>query len=490
MNRIKTLIASLLTITAAQAQIPEWVIEPKYDAIERLSFSVYAFSNNGKWGIIKDGKEILPASLDWLTPMANGYAIGGEIKDGKKLVGKIISESGNITKPSYDRYTAPSPYFSEGTLLVTLGDSFSYCYFIGPDGKDINHSSYEKALPFRNGWAPIRDKKGKWKYTNPKTKRDLAVDFHNGDLSLASCFKGGTAVVAHEYNYAEIGPTGKTIRTIYRKDEFDRLYAEKNSHPFFGEYDQLAPNPINVVKGGEQEYSFVTSDGKEYYNPTLFSHIGKQYNDGMIIVGKGNKTGVLKFNPEQITLSSPSKISIETDKNGYYKSIKLKFTKPYSIKNNVQASVKIGTVDVASKCSNSQNEIIVEFTPSNFDKSLTTVPITVFLKTDGLYYLGKIYQAEVERKALVTFTDPKGGTRANDDSDIITISSTIYNSSNIEAIANVKWSTSNSSNTYTIPANGSKTVSTTIKANNQRRTITLTVNGESKSLTQMFKTYF
>lgn len=235
MNLRRNITLTLMTVLAfatANAKTASWDILPKYEKLNRYYNDIYAFQKNGKWGLVKSGnKEILPASCDFITPFTNGYALAG-IKDSNNyLLEHIIDEDGSVVTLT-DKYYLPSSnqYVSDGKLVV-VNKNGKYGY-ISPDGRAIIKCQFDYALPFKEGWAPV--KQGNYtkyiseNYDRNPSKSILTVDFHYGEMTLASSFANGKAAVAYNTDFALIGKNGQKIKKL-KETEFKQLYKKNNA---------------------------------------------------------------------------------------------------------------------------------------------------------------------------------------------------------------------------------------------------------------------
>lgn len=91
-------IMAILAFVSADAKIAMWSIAPKYQKLTRYYGDLYAFQENGKWGLIKPNDQIiLPAKYDYITPFVNGYSLAGSNDNSNYLLEAIVDENGQVT---------------------------------------------------------------------------------------------------------------------------------------------------------------------------------------------------------------------------------------------------------------------------------------------------------------------------------------------------------------------------------------------------------
>ena len=112
------LLAALLFMAASiNAQVPRWIIHPKYDNIEMLGNGYYLVTSNGKTGMMDaKEKETVPLQYDKVSPFNTHYAL--LYKDGR-FVG-YMSDQGRVKEYQAGNYeVAEQPSFYDGYLMVS-----------------------------------------------------------------------------------------------------------------------------------------------------------------------------------------------------------------------------------------------------------------------------------------------------------------------------------------------------------------------------------
>lgn len=225
---MKNKIVILLTLTFilltpyASAATVKWMLSSAYDKVERFSDRYFIISKGGLYGLADiSGRVVLEPSYNFITPFVNGYSLVCIGSNQKAKLVKVVSSDGVITDITGNFFVdAGHPYFSEGLLCVKdASDKYGY---ITPSGKVAIRFRYSKAFPFSEGWAPVRDGR-LYRYisqnieTSPESSI-LVVNFHYGEMTGASMFRDGQAVVAYNNDYALINTGGRVLRKLDKNE--------------------------------------------------------------------------------------------------------------------------------------------------------------------------------------------------------------------------------------------------------------------------------
>lgn len=494
MNLRRNIIFTLITILAfasASAKIAIWDVAPKYEKLTRYYGTIYAFQQNGKWGLVQGGnKEIISASCDFITPFTNGYALAG-IKDGNRyLLEYIIDEDGTITTLS-DKYYLPvsNQYVSDGKLAV-VNKNGKYGY-ISTDGRIIVKCQFDNGLPFKEGWAPV--KQGNYtkyiseNYDKNQSRSILTVDFHYGEMTLASCFKNGKAVVAYNKDFAIISKNGQKVKKI-NETEFKQLYKKNNAQL------STSDNGFNEIS----RYEIITQNGKcglkegeEVVLIPQFDSLHTQFNDDTVLALINGKYGVLKIMDGSVTSSILSN-EIDIDRKGNITPVSINYSIPASL-SNVRVLLDLGDGEY--------NDLSSQLSQNGANSSLTVSPI-VSKNADscvikGIVENNGIILADFEKVISLNYpiklrlSAPGPSTIRANENDMASFSSTIFNDSNKQVSVTATWSTGKTV-TITIQAHGSKTISDSIcVSSNFAKDISLVLStGERTRATINFQTFF
>lgn len=445
---------SVLAFASANAKIASWDIMPKYEKLNRYYNDIYAFQQNGKWGLVQSGStEIIPASCDFITPFTNGYALAG-IKDGNSyLLEYVIYEDGSVFSMT-DKYYLPSSYqyVSDGKLVV-VNKNGKYGY-ITPDGRPIIKCQFDYALPFKEGWAPV--KQGNYtkyiseNYDRNPSKSILTVDFHYGEMTLASSFSNGKAVIAYNTDFALIGKNGQKIRKL-KETEFKQLYKKNNASS-------------GLESTGFQEisrFNTVTQNGRS-----------------------GLKEG-------DISISSAVN-ELNVDRKGNVSPVQIICNIPIS-SSATKLSLDLGDgifVDLSDKLSENAGRTAIMISPI-IAKNAESCVIRGYVENDGIKLSEFEKSFSVNYPIKLRVSSPGPSTIRANENDMATFSSTIFNDSNKQVTVTATWSTGKTV-TLTIPAHSSRTTSDTVHVtSNFSKNIGLVLSsGEKSHSTINFQTFF
>lgn len=482
---------SVLAFASANAKIASWDIMPKYEKLNRYYNDIYAFQQNGKWGLVQSGStEIIPASCDFITPFTNGYALAG-IKDGNSyLLEYVIYEDGSVFSMT-DKYYLPSSYqyVSDGKLVV-VNKNGKYGY-ITPDGRPIIKCQFDYALPFKEGWAPV--KQGNYtkyiseNYDRNPSKSILTVDFHYGEMTLASSFSNGKAVIAYNTDFALIGKNGQKIRKL-KETEFKQLYKKNNASS-------------GLESTGFQEisrFNTVTQNGrsglKEGENIVLipqFDSFPAQYSDGDIMAVVNGKYGILKISEGDISISSAVN-ELNVDRKGNVSPVQIICNIPIS-SSATKLSLDLGDgifVDLSDKLSENAGRTAIMISPI-IAKNAESCVIRGYVENDGIKLSEFEKSFSVNYPIKLRVSSPGPSTIRANENDMATFSSTIFNDSNKQVTVTATWSTGKTV-TLTIPAHSSRTTSDMVHVtSNFSKNIGLVLSsGEKSHSTINFQTFF
>lgn len=491
-RKIASTLMAVLAFASVNAKTAIWDIMPKYEKLNRYYNDIYAFQQNGKWGLVKSGnKEMLPASCDFITLFTNGYSLAGSKVGKNYLLEYIIDEDGSVVTLT-SKYFLPSSrqYVSEGKLVV-INKSGKYGY-IAPDGRTIINCQFDYALPFKEGWAPV--KQGNYtkyiseNYDRNPSKSILTVDFHYGEMTLASSFVNGKAAVAYNTDLALIGMNGQKIKKL-KETEFKQLYKKNNAAP------ASASAGFNEVF----RYGIITRDGKRGLTERekvilipQFDSFPAQYDDGAILTVSNGKYGVLKITEGDVVITS-SIDEVEVDRNGHLSPISISYNTP-SISLASKLFLDLGNgiyEDLTSKQSNNDGTVSVMVTPI-IEKKAESCVIRGFVENDGIKLTEFEKSFSINYPVRLRVSAPGPSTIRANENDMATFSSTIFNDSNKQVTVTATWSTGKAV-TLTIPAHSRRTTSDSVHVESKfSKNIWLRLSsGESSGSTTInFEPYF
>lgn len=469
MKSIRIIILTLVTVLAfadASAKTVSWSISPKYDKLTRYNSDIFVFQQNGKWGLVKPGNfVILPASFDYITPFTNGYALAG-IKEGSQyLLQAIVSEAGNVSSLNEKLYLpASNQYFSDEKLVVS--NRYGKFGYINPSGQIIIKCQFDNALPFKEGWAAV--KQGNYfKYINDTYDRNpsrsvLVVDFHYGDMTLASCFSNGRAAIAYNRDFALIGTNGRKIKKLNETD-FKQTFKHNNAAPKGNNEYSTVKNFVEFSENG----LLGLKQGTNLIIKPQFNSFPSQYGDGYIVTELNGRQGLLSVTEGNysfdIKSASGSNSKLEVGRKGIIERVKLTISLP-SNRNKLKLTVDCGNgikQDVTPNLSVNGTTATISISPSLTANAKKCI-ISAELENDGIIVADVSKEFTLSHPIRLRVSQPKVVSYKADENNNVTIYSIIYNDSNKAVTVKVTLSAKHAeSHSYTIEPHGSVRISLT-----------------------------
>lgn len=209
------LICTTLSIISSAKSV-KWSVSPQYDEIKPYSETIYFCKSAGKWGLISPtGRVILHPEYDIITSPVNGYALALVNEGQKYRIKCILAEDGSTTRVDAQLYITKPQYawFSEGKMPVS--DRSGKQGFINTRGNIAIRCQFDEVHPFCEGWASV--KSGHYasyighEYDTDRRRNILPINVNYGEVTFASSFRNGTAVVAKGNTKATIDKSGNKI---------------------------------------------------------------------------------------------------------------------------------------------------------------------------------------------------------------------------------------------------------------------------------------
>ncbi len=224
------------------ADSAQWIIEPHYDSMTRLTSDLYKAKKGKKTTIFDRDGHIVIASADSVTGFSEGMALVLDFSGdtGMKLNG-ILREDKSVVSVADEIYVNEFPFFSEGLLPVY--NKSNKVGYMDTNGRIAIPFKYSNPHPFSNGLAAVSKGKGllnkftsavgidvmgndKVFYIN-KLGGELKLSKEIGDIYLGSTFKNSEALVINKARqFCVINPQGRLVRiepTVTLR--FDSRYA-------------------------------------------------------------------------------------------------------------------------------------------------------------------------------------------------------------------------------------------------------------------------
>lgn len=176
----------------------------KFDYLDyEPTHNQYIFSENENFGLMKDGKIIIPAQYQLISFLNNGYAIFTEnYKNG------IVDESNKVIVPAKHN----SIQETSSTLFVNMDEKGNYSLHRISDGKEIA-SKYDLISLSQDSDLVLVQKNNKYGYMNKDGKIIIPIQY-----AYATVFTEGLAVVSNSEDLSDvffIDTTGKKSDKTY-----------------------------------------------------------------------------------------------------------------------------------------------------------------------------------------------------------------------------------------------------------------------------------
>lgn len=258
------LAALLFMTTSVGAQVPRWVLHPKYDNIEMLGNGFYLVTNNGRTGVMNASeKEVVPLQYDKVSPFNTHYAL--IYKDGR-FVG-YMSDQGRVKEfPAGQYQVAEQPSFYDGYLVVS--NINGYFYLRASDDEVIG--PFTGAMPFTEGYAVVKVPNNPKKvlggdYTiqvlsakTGKLERLNLGEYDTDDVDFISGVSNGKSIIVLKKRFHEYDFSKGTLTPIH----IDGNIANKKSRVMANE------RPVQVMSG-ENGFLVQFKTGQMTFDPLM-----------------------------------------------------------------------------------------------------------------------------------------------------------------------------------------------------------------------------
>lgn len=168
-----------------QAQSAHWALTPTYQSMTRFAPRLFKVKTYVSTGILDvDDKWVVSPSLDSITYVTNGYALGLLRSKDKYRIIHVIRQNGTHEPVKEELYAGDFAYFSEDRCPV-MNKKGKYG-FMDPAGKLVVSCSYTAVTPFRNGSAFVTKAKGGFSGNNAISEIDMngKVNKNGGNFSI------------------------------------------------------------------------------------------------------------------------------------------------------------------------------------------------------------------------------------------------------------------------------------------------------------------
>lgn len=257
---VATLIVLFCLLTAANAQVPQWRLHPKYSSIQLLGNGYYAVSIDGKYGIMdKNEKVIVDLKYDKLAPFYSNMAL--LYKNGR-YVG-YVSDQGRVKEFAPINYDpAEEPRFYEGYLLVR--NNTGYYYLRASD--DHTFGPYAGGRQFCEGYAvvqvPLNPKKvinGDYTTQMLSAETGELVQLNLGeygvdDIDFISSVSNGKSIIVLKKRFYEYNFRSGTLTPIHTDGNITnkKTRVMANERPLF--LEQVGDKYVATFKLGKMTF--------------------------------------------------------------------------------------------------------------------------------------------------------------------------------------------------------------------------------------------
>lgn len=264
----------ILFVTSLYAQVPSWLLHPKYDSIEMLGYGRYLVSNNGKFGMMDaKEKEIVPLKYEKVSPFHSHAAL---LFDKGKFIG-YMNDQGRVKEfHAGDYEVARNSSFYDGYLLVH--NASGYYYIRATDDAVIG--PFTGGVPFQEGYAVVKVPKNPKKvldgdYTirvlSAKSGKEEPLklgEFDVDDIDFMSSVSKGKSIIVLKKRFHEYDFSDGTLTPIH----LDNNLANKKSRVIANE------RPV-IVTSNLDGYNISFKQGQMTFDPLLrltsISYIGQ-----------------------------------------------------------------------------------------------------------------------------------------------------------------------------------------------------------------------
>lgn len=338
-NNMKKIITILIAfcffnIVSAQSHY-SLSVDINYDSIFSLDGKFFAVKQNGKWGVVKDQKEIIPCQFEGIDALGDGvisYINNNKIGFADTLGNILLEATYPIEKQSYREDFSQINVFDNGAALVEVEGRYQ---LIDKQNKQIIPQEYE--ICSRIGDAVAIKKNGKYGIANSKGKILLYPQY----LDIAVLIEGKL------YSYKTINTSGFPMfglingkgeiisGAIYadfgiyngKKETYLKAYTEQGGQALLDDNGKIIIPPIYqvILPTILPKYFAITQNleegiiGKDsvIYVPPAYERVEiKITNDTFFLAHKENKTFIYDDNQNHIATIEGTILDIANNKNG------------------------------------------------------------------------------------------------------------------------------------------------------------------------------
>lgn len=310
-------------------------VDIKYDSIVSLDGEFFAVKENGKWGVVKNRKQILPTQFDGIDALGDGvisFVLNNKIGFADTLGNVLLEATYPIEKQSYREDFSQINVFDYGAALVEVDGRYQ---LIDKQNKQIIAQEYE--ITSRIGDAVAIKKNGKYGIANSKGKILLYPQY----LDISILIEGKL------YAYKQISTSGlpmfglingkgeKISEAIYadfgiyngKQATYLKAYTQEGGQALLDDEGKIIIPPIYqvILPTILPQYFAITQNleegiiGKDsvIYVPPAYERVEiKITNDTFFLAHKENKTFIYDDNQNHIATIEGTILDIANNQKG------------------------------------------------------------------------------------------------------------------------------------------------------------------------------
>lgn len=310
-------------------------VDIKYDSIVSLDGEFFAVKENGKWGVVKNRKQILPTQFDGIDALGDGvisFVLNNKIGFADTLGNVLLDATYTIEKQSYREDFSQINVFDYGAALVEVDGRYQ---LIDKQNKQIIAQEYE--ITSRIGDAVAIKKNGKYGIANSKGKILLYPQY----LDISILIEGKL------YAYKQISTSGlpmfglingkgeKISEAIYadfgiyngKQATYLKAYTQEGGQALLDDEGKIIIPPIYqvILPTILPQYFAITQNleegiiGKDsvIYVPPAYERVEiKITNDTFFLAHKENKTFIYDDNQNHIATIEGTILDIANNQKG------------------------------------------------------------------------------------------------------------------------------------------------------------------------------
>lgn len=310
-------------------------VDIKYDSIVSLDGEFFAVKENGKWGVVKNRKQILPTQFDGIDALGDGvisFVSNNKIGFADTLGNVLLEATYPIEKQIYREDFSQINVFDYGAALVEVDGRYQ---LIDKQNKQIIAQEYE--ITSRIGDAVAIKKNGKYGIANSKGKILLYPQY----LDISILIEGKL------YAYKQISTSGlpmfglingkgeKISEAIYadfgiyngKQATYLKAYTQEGGQALLDDEGKIIIPPIYqvILPTILPQYFAITQNleegiiGKDsvIYVPPAYERVEiKITNDTFFLAHKENKTFIYDDNQNHIATIEGTILDIANNQKG------------------------------------------------------------------------------------------------------------------------------------------------------------------------------